>query len=162
MEETILLLAVQRAVGGIKVEYQLFGCGLEAFDELVYQYFMKFDRDRTRAELLQSTQDRRAGQVVFASDRALVGDITTQVGAIVQVFAALYQPIHPLAQHVADAVGDRGGFARIGNRARRRVGHSQAPIERRQQHHAAVAGHVAAIEVAFNHAPSQVPKFKSR
>ena len=124
MEETILLPAVQRAVGGIEVECQLFGRGLEALDELVYQYFMKFDRDRTRAELLQSTQGRCAGQVVFTSDRALVGDVTAQLGVIVQVFPALHQSIYPLAQHVADAVGDRGGFARIGNRARRRVGQS--------------------------------------
>ena len=54
------------------------------------------------------------------------------------------------------------GFARIGNRARRRVGQSQVLIQRRQQHHAAVAGHVAAIEAALNHAPSKVPKFESR
>jgi hypothetical protein len=31
-----------------------------------------------------------------------------------QVSPALYQSIHPLPQHVVDAVGDRGGFAWIG------------------------------------------------
>ena len=108
MEETILLLAVQRAVGGIKVQHQFFGCGLEALDELVYQYFMELVGGRTSAELLQSTQGRCAGQVVFASDGALVGNVTTQLGVIVQVFPALCQSIHPLVQHVADAVGDGG------------------------------------------------------
>ena len=90
---------------------------------------MKFDGDGTGAELLQSTQERCAGQFVFASDGALKRDVTTQLGLIVQVFPALYQPIHPLAQHVADAMGDRGWIARIGNRACRSIGQSQALIQ---------------------------------
>jgi hypothetical protein len=55
MKEAILLLAIERSVGGVKVKHQFFGRGLETLDELLDQDFMQLDGDRTATKLLQST-----------------------------------------------------------------------------------------------------------
>ena len=43
MKKPILLLAKERTVGRVKVEYQLFGSALEALDKLPDEYLMQPD-----------------------------------------------------------------------------------------------------------------------
>jgi hypothetical protein len=42
MEEAALLLAIQWVVGGIKIQHELLGSGLEAGDELIHQHLVLF------------------------------------------------------------------------------------------------------------------------
>jgi hypothetical protein len=48
---------------------------------------------------------------------------------IVQIFVALHQPKHALAQHVDELMPDALGIARIGKRPRYRIDQSHATLE---------------------------------
>lgn len=158
MEEASLLLAVQRVVGGIKVQHQLFGRALEAGDELIDQHLMQPPRRGPIGPLLQSAQRGGAGNLAVHANSRLHGHVTAQSTVVVEVFPAQRQAVHPLAQHVAHVMRDQQRIARIGDAARRRIHQAQLAIELAKQHDATIAGHAAAVEAPLHHASAQPAK----
>ena len=153
MEEAALLLAVQWIVGGVEVEHQLLGRTLEAGNELLDQHLVQAPRGGAVGPLLQPAQRWGTGHLPVHTHRRLHGHVLTQCAVVVEVFPPQRQPIHALAQHVAHGVLDQQRAARVGDATRGRFHQPELASHRAQQHHAAVAGHAAAVEAAL-HYPS--------
>ena len=158
VEEAALLLAVQRVVGGVEVQHQLFGRGLEAGDELLDQHLVQAPRGGPVGPLLQPAQRGRTGDLAVHAYGRLHGHVAAQRAVVVQILPAQRQAIHALAQHVAHAVLDQQRAARVGNAARGCFEQAQLAIDLAQQHHAAVAGHAAAIEAALHDSSAKTAK----
>ena len=71
MEEAPLLLAVQRVVGSVKIEHELFGGSLEAGDELLDQHFVQAPGAGLVGPLLQAAQRGGAGHLTRYADYRL-------------------------------------------------------------------------------------------
>ena len=155
VEEALLLLAVQRVVGGVEVQHQLLGRGLEAGDELLDQQTLQPHRAGSVGPTLQPAQRGRAGHLAVHAHGRLHRHIAAQRAVVVQVLPAQCQAVHALAQHVAHGVRDQQRVARIGNAATGRFDQSKLAIHRRQQHHSTIAGHAATIESALHNPSAQ-------
>ena len=158
VEEATLLLSVQWVVGGIEVQYQLFGGTVEAGDELIHQHLVQPPGRGTVGPLLQAAQGGCTGDLSVHAHGCLQGHVLAQRAVIVQVFPAQCESIHPLAQHVAYTVFDQERAARIGNAACGRVHQSQLAIHLPEQHHATIARHAAAVESSLHYTPAQSAK----
>jgi hypothetical protein len=150
VEEALLLLAVQRVVGGIEVQHELRRRGLEAGDELLDQQLVQPHRGGAIGPALQPAQRGRTGHPALDGDGGLHGRVAAQCAVVVQVLPAQRQPDHALAQHVAHGVRDPQRVARVSCAAAGRFDQPELAIDGRQQHHPAVAGHAAAVEAAFD------------
>ena len=159
VEELALLLAVQRVVGGVKVEHQLFGGALEAGDELLDQHLVQTPGGGFIGPFLQPAQRGGAGHLPVYTDCRLHGHVAAQCAVVVQVFPAECQAVHALAQHVGHAVRDQQRVARVGDAARCGIEQAQLAVSGPQQHHASVTGHGTAVKTPFDDSPAKTAKF---
>jgi hypothetical protein len=159
VKETIFLLAIQRVVGGVKVEHQFLGCGFEAGDELLDQHLMQPPSRCSISPFLQTTQCRGAGHLAINTHCSLHRHVTAQCAVVVQVFPAKSQTIDALSQHVHHRVFGQQRTARISYAACRRLHQTKLAISRPEQHHPGIAGHAAAIKSTLHDSSAKVAKF---
>ena len=107
VEEAALLLAVQRVVGGVKVQHQLLGCGVEAGHELLDQQLAQAHRCGSISPALQAAQRGGTGHFAIHANGRLHRHVQAQRLVVVQVFPPQRQAVHALAQHVAHSVLDQ-------------------------------------------------------
>ena len=159
MEEASFLLAVQGVVGGIEVQHQLFGRGLEAGDELIHQHLMQSPGRLLIGPLLQPAQCGGAGDFPVNTDGCLYRHVLAQRTVVAEVLPAQCQSIDTLAQHVAHAMLDQHRAARISDTARCLLDQAQLAVRLCQQHDTAIAGHAAAVKAAFYNTSAKAAKF---
>ena len=115
VKEAPLLLAVQRVVGGIKVEHEFLGRSLEAGDELIHQNLVQAPGGGRVSPFLQTAQGGGAGDFAINTDCRLHGHIQPQCAVVVQVLPPQCQTVDALAQQVGHAVRDQERAARVGD-----------------------------------------------
>ena len=140
MEETALLHAVHRIVGGVEVQYQTAGRTRKRCDELLQQRLVQANRLGPAHPILQSAQGGSAGQRFIGIHRRLQRRVRPQFVVVVQVFVSQRQGIHPLPHHRPERMSATRLAAGVGQRLRGAFGQSQHPVGLAQQHCAAVGG----------------------
>jgi hypothetical protein len=150
-----LLRAVQRHVRGVDVQHQFLGGGRMAGHELIQQHAMQRHGLRARGPVLQAAEGGRRRQGLIAAHRRLHQQITAQRFVVIQILVAAAQPVQALREHLAQAMADALGVARIGNRGSGRAAQTQMLIDLAQQQQAAVAAQVSAAEVRLDDATTQ-------
>lgn len=83
MKEAPLLLAMLRVVGGVKVEHQLLGGGLDAGNELLHQQFVHALGGGMTGPFLQAAQRGGGDHFPVNTDRGLHGDIQPRCAMVV-------------------------------------------------------------------------------
>jgi hypothetical protein len=158
VEEAPLLLAMQRVVGGVKVQHQFLGRSLEAGDELLDQHLVQSPGAVARS--------------AHFSRRHSVGALATSRSTPTAVCIATswrsapwsFRSSQPSASHrragaaCRARVLDQQRVARIGmQRAAASINPSLRSAA--QQHHPAIAGHAAAVKPALYDTSAKAAKF---
>ena len=158
VEEAPLLLTVQRVVGGVEVQHQFLGRGLK----LAMNCSTSTSCKRTAvARLAQLSRRHSVGALATSRSTptaVCIGQIAPQCLVIVQILPAQRQPYTRWRSMSRTACVMSSGLR---GSAMQRAAASISPsrVRRRQQHHASVAGHAAAVEAALHHASAQPPEF---
>ena len=108
----------------------------------------------------EPAQGRAAAQRLVALHRALPGQIVAQRIVIIEILVAQREAVDALPQQTDLLMGDQLRGARIGQRRIQRTGQPKAPIGLAQEHHAAVAGDLAALKTRLDFTPIEAWKLK--
>ena len=160
MKLCTFLSAVDRIIGGIKVQNQFFRCMPERANKLIYQYLMQAPGCGTIRPILPATQGRTAGQYAIPINSSLDRQIMTQLVVIVQVFVAQCQRIEPLAQQTQGIVIDTGLATRVFQYTRDGLTQTEQAIRLTEQQYTAIASDVSTLNIGFNNPLFADWKFK--
>ncbi len=108
----------------------------------------------------EPAQSRAAAQRRVALDCALPGQIVAQRVVIIEILVAQREAVDALAQQIDLLMGDQLRIARIGQRRIQRAGQPEPAVGLAQEHHAAVAGNLAALEARLDFAPIEAWKIE--
>ena len=154
VEEATLLVAVDRIVGRVDVENDLFRHPCERGDEALDQNLVNRPRPTPIGPVLEAAQGRRAGQLTVPPGRRLQARVMAQIGVVVEVLVAQRDPEHALAQHVRHRMTPLAALARIAQPTRHRRRQTETPIRLAKKQRTAVAGHNPAVETRLHPAPT--------
>lgn len=158
VELALLLLTVQRHVGGVDVEHDLLGRRFVRSDELRNEHFVQRPCLRACGPILQATEGGRGRQRRDTADGRLHQRIGAQYIVIVQVLVAAAHRVQALSEQVVQAMFDALGIACIADRCGRCAAQPDASIDLAQEHQPAVGTQLAAVECRLDDAPAQPPK----
>ncbi len=96
MKEAANLAPVHRIIGGVEVEHQFLGRGLERGDEGLDHRHMRRPRPTPIRRPVETADRRWAGQPLVASERRLQRQVVAQRTMVVDVFMAQRHRVHPL------------------------------------------------------------------
>ena len=157
-EVAALLIAMHQIVGGIEVENQLGRRLLERRDELIDDHAVDGNGASTVGAILEAAQGGAGGGGGVAFERGLQGQVVAQMIVIVEIFVALAQPEHALAQQMFGGVVDQRRMARVGQHLRDLLEQAKAPFDFTQQQQAAVGTDLPAIETHIDGASLELGK----
>jgi hypothetical protein len=169
VEEPAFLLAVQRDVGVVEIQYDLARCALMRFEEKIHQ--QRIDPRTIAIDLvilrrmasrcmLQAIERALASQCLAVSPqhRAQLARqhrkrrILAQLIVIVQVFVAQCQAEDALSHQRLDLMLDIAGVAPIVEAVGETTHQPEAPVDLSQQQRAGVRGDVPAVETGHHRA----------
>lgn len=99
---------------------------------------------------------------MITADSRLQHQVRAQRVVVGHIFVAARQTEDALRQHVADAVANAGLASVVAEGGRCHPGQPEPPVDLPQQHHAAIAGDVSAIERRLNLATSNLAETDDR
>ena len=168
VEEAPLLMPVQRIIGGVEIEDDLFRRHDMRVEKDIDQ--QPLDRRRIVAEFviargfrpaqLQSVERRFAGhrRAIPATGRKLAGQhrhhrVVAQFVVVDQILVTQRNPKDPLPNQSRNRVLDQLRRAAVLEAAGKPRDHTDRPVGRAKQHRAGVRGHRAAVEPSDNRTP---------
>ena len=161
VEEAANLAPVHGIVGGVEVEHQLVGGGIEGGDEGLDHRHMRRPGPAPVRRPLQPAHRRRAGQPPVATTGGLQHQIVTQALMVVDVFVAQRHREDPLAQQRRQPMLDLGPLTPVHQTAPQPRQQAEAALRRRQQHGTAVRRDLTTAKVGLDPAPTTGWKFYS-
>ncbi len=162
VEETALLLAVNRVVGGVEVEDQLLGSRRMRGDEALDHGAMRRPRPSAIRRPLEAPHRRGAGEAPVAPDHRLQRQVVAQTFMVVHVFVAQRHGVHPLAQQRQKFVRDLASLARVVEPARQARQQAEPAVHQTQKQRPAVRRDIAAGKIRLNPTPTTPWKFDLR
>src|SRR5690554_1868861 len=107
------LVAMQRDVGCVNIQNQLFGWCFMGRNKLVYQHSIQGPEFFAGDAGFHSGKSRRTGQLLIAANGSLEQWIMTQLVVIVEIFVPAAQPVKPLSHKVTHAMSGLLRVSRI-------------------------------------------------
>ena len=148
-----LLHPVQQDVRGVEVQHDALRRNRVRLHELVEQHLVQLQRLPRAGPALEPAQRRRAGQLPVPHDRRLQRRVQPQPAMVVEVLVPQDQPVGALPDDVAGGVDHAFEPPVVADGVGRRLGQPHPTVRLRQQHRAAVRGHLRPRELGLDGAP---------